>query len=71
MSPISLRSLKGRFYEADKSTRDLSVMEMELGPRHIEHRFQVLGGISISDVLRENLSGEPSMFNVIAARKKA
>ncbi len=42
-------TIAGAWYEAEPSTRDMSVREMRrMGPRHIKHRFQFLGGVTRS-----------------------
>lgn len=54
---LSVFSSKRTVFERERSTRDLSVRQMQRGarPHHILHRFPIRGGITASDLLRANV----------------
>lgn len=58
------RTITGKHYEKEKSTRDRSVRELVLGPHHIYHRFEHKDFISGSYLLADNLS----RYNILLAR---
>ena len=46
MSP-PFKTIAGAWYEAEPSTRDMSVRELRrMGPHHINHRFKFRGGVT-------------------------
>lgn len=50
-------SSQATVFERKRSTRDLSVRQLQrgYGPHHIQHRFPIRGGITARDLLRANV----------------
>lgn len=63
-------SQRNKVYEPTESTRLYSVREMQKrAPRHIRHRFPFKGGISINDIITNNVRQANPLLRMLIDRK--
>jgi hypothetical protein len=64
---LPFKTIAGVWYEAEPSTRDMSVRELRrMGPHHIKHRFPFRGGVAA--IVAKYLQMKTALFAAMRAR---
>ena len=65
---LPFKTIAGAWYEAEPSTRDMSVRELRrMGPHHINHRFKFRGGVTA--IVAKYLQMKTAFFAAMRSRE--